>query len=374
MSELPTSVPARPRLVSGLPLLRRRIGELQIGLDPRHAAVLGGLPDRVLGAVHRLTGDRTGEQALAELRPADRPVMAGLLHLLADHGLLEDAADRPAAPPGRFAGELTTAAARRVRAGLTPDDPDARQRFSVAVQGDGRLAVAVAVLLAGAGVGRVTVTADGTVHPEDTGTGYRAEDLGRTRRAAARDALRRADAGVRTTRFQGGQVPDLVVLTDALVPDPDRVAALTESATPHLLARFRDGTGIVGPLVVPGLTSCLRCADLHRCDRDECWPQLAVQLAGRVQLADLATTQATAAFTAAQALDALAWLHGAPEQPATCEATVELDPHALSSHSRCWSAHPKCSCDVAAKSSHRAKLAADTTIQLRQSCGDGDAT
>lgn len=374
MTELPTSFPARPRLVSGLPLLRRRIGELQIGLDPRHAAVLGGLPDRVLGAVHRLTGDRTGEQALDELRPADRPVMVGLLHLLADHGLLEDAADRPAAPPGRFAGELATAAARRVRAGLGQDDPDARQRFSVAVQGDGRLAVAVAVLLAGAGVGHVTVVAHGTVHQEDTGTGYRTEDVGSPRRSAARAALRRADAHVRSTPFQVGRVPDLVVLTDALVPDPDRVAALTEAATPHLLARFRDGTGIVGPLVVPGLTSCLRCADLHRCDRDECWPQLAVQLAGRVQLADLATTQATAAFTAAQALDALAWLHGAPEQPATCEASVELDPHALSSHSRCWSAHRKCSCDVAVRSSHRAKVAADTTIELRQSCGDGDAT
>lgn len=355
MTQLPTSLPARPRLVSGLPLLRRRIGELQIGLDPRHAAVLGGLPDRVLGAVHRLTGDRTGEQALDELRPADRPAMVGLLHLLADHGLLEDAAARSAAPAGRFAGELATAVARRVRAGIGQHDadlPDARQGFSVAVQGDGRLAVSVAVLLAAAGVGRVTVVADGTVHPEDMGTGYRVEDLGRARRVAARDAIRRADADVRTAPFQGGQVPDLVVLTDALVPDPDRVAALTETATPHVLARFRDGTGIVGPLVVPGLTSCLRCADLQRCDRDECWPQLAVQLAGRVQLADLATTQATAAFAAAQALDALAWLHGAPEQPATCEATVELDPHALLSHSRCWSAHRKCACGVAARSSH----------------------
>ena len=72
----------------------------------------------------------------------------------------------------------------------------------------------------------------------------------------------------------------------------------------------RDGTGIVGPLVVPGLTSCLRCADLQRCDRDECWPQLAAQLAGQVQQADLAGTQATAAFAAAQALDAVRWLKG----------------------------------------------------------------
>jgi len=189
MTQLPTSLPVRPRLVSGLPLLRRRIGGCRSVLT-RGTRPCSAASRRVLGAVHRLTGDRTGEEALADLRPADRPVLVGLLHLLADHGLLEDAADRPAAPVGRFAGELTTAVARRVRAGLDQDDPNARQRFSVAVRGDGRLAVSVAVLLAAAGVGRVTVTADGTVHPEDTGTGYRTDDLGRTRRAAARDALR----------------------------------------------------------------------------------------------------------------------------------------------------------------------------------------
>lgn len=38
---------------------------------------------------------------------------------------------------------------------------------------------------------------------------------------------------------------------------------------------------VVGPLVVPGETSCLRCDHLHRCDRDEGWSLRAVQWAQR---------------------------------------------------------------------------------------------
>jgi nicotinamidase-related amidase len=51
----------------------------------------------------------------------------------------------------------------------------------------------------------------------------------------------------------------------------------------------RDGTGLVGPLVIPGVTSCLRCADLHRSDRDAAWPALAAQLRDAVGSADRAT-------------------------------------------------------------------------------------
>ena len=69
------------------------------------------------------------------------------------------------------------------------------------MHGDGRLAVAIAGLLAGAGVGWVHVSATGTVQPEDTGTGYRPEDVGTPRLVAARRALRRVEPAVRTAAF-----------------------------------------------------------------------------------------------------------------------------------------------------------------------------
>ncbi|PEG33301.1 cyclodehydratase, partial [Mycolicibacterium agri] len=53
---------------------------------------------------------------------------------------------------------------------------------------------------------------------------------------------------------------DLVVLSDSLAADPRMVRELHSARLPHLPVRVRDGTGLVGPLVVPGVTSCLDCA------------------------------------------------------------------------------------------------------------------
>jgi hypothetical protein len=50
---------------------------------------------------------------------------------------------------------------------------------------------------------------------------------------------------------------DLVVLSDNLVADPRMLRELHSQGVAHLAVRVRDGTGLVGPLVVPGVTSCL---------------------------------------------------------------------------------------------------------------------
>ena len=85
-------------------------------------------------------------------------------------------------------------------------------------------------------------------------------------RCAARAPGSRTAAS--TTPASPPETTDLVVLSDFLVADPRVVRDLHAAGIPHLPVRVRDGTGLVGPLVIPGVTSCLRCADLHRSDRD----------------------------------------------------------------------------------------------------------
>lgn len=372
-------LPARPRVVADLPILRRRAGELQIGLDPGHAVVVEGLPEPVLAAAQRLTGHRALGEILDDLPAAHRDTMRELLNALRGRGLLEDAATESAPLAGRLAGDTASTALQTVSAGESPlSHPSARRALAVAVHGDGRLGIAVACLLASAGVGWVHVAARGRVRPEDTGTGYLADDVGRPRRVAARRALRRVDPSVRTVSFGTTHSPDLAILTDSVVPSPERVELLTEGAIPHLIVRVRDATGIVGPFVVPGFTSCLRCADLQRCDRDECWPQIAAQLAGQVQLADVAGTHATAALAVTQVLDAASWLRGGADRPATCETSVELDLRSATVRHRAWSAHVACTCGAArrhgASDQRCSEVAANTTEDLRQSSRDGDAS
>jgi bacteriocin biosynthesis cyclodehydratase domain-containing protein len=113
----------------------------------------------------------------------------------------------------------------------------------------------------------------------------------------------------------------------------------------HLAVRVRDGTGLVGPLVIPGVTSCLRCADLHRRDRDAAWPAVAAQLRDTVGVADRATLLATAALALSQVNRVIGAVRGSEsEPPASLNATVEFDVHSGSIVARHWPKHPLCSC------------------------------
>jgi bacteriocin biosynthesis cyclodehydratase domain-containing protein len=111
---------------------------------------------------------------------------------------------------------------------------------------------------------------------------------------------------------------------------------------PHLVAAVRGQTGIVGPLVVPGTTSCLRCADLHRRDADPRWPALAAQLTAAEPPPSGATV--TCLLTAATAaLQVLTYLDGTGT-PGTLDATIELRPPDHAPRLRRWTPHPACGC------------------------------
>lgn len=142
---------------------------------------------------------------------------------------------------------------------------------------------------------------------------------------------------------------DLVVLSDSLVADPRMLRELHSARIPHLPVRVRDGSGLVGPLVVPGVTSCLRCADLHRSDRDASWPAVAAQLRDTVGTADRATVLATAALALNQVDRVIAAVRDGvkvdrcPHPPSTLDTTLEFDVNTGSTVARRWSRHPRCS-------------------------------
>lgn len=144
------------------------------------------------------------------------------------------------------------------------------------------------------------------------------------------------------------ETTDLVVLSDSLVADPRMLRELHAARIPHLPVRVRDGAGLVGPLVVPGVTSCLRCADLHRSDRDAGWPAVAAQLRDTVGSADRATVLATAALALNQVDRVIAAVRGsvdldrAPHPPSTLDTTLEFDVRTGSTVARRWTRHPRC--------------------------------
>jgi len=138
---------------------------------------------------------------------------------------------------------------------------------------------------------------------------------------------------------------DLVVLADALATDPRLLRELHTARVPHLPVRVRDGSGFVGPLVIPGVTSCLSCVDRHRTDRDAAWPALSAQLREVIGCADRPTVLATAALALGQLARVIAGVRGAPcPPPSALNTSWQIDVNAGAISARRWPRHPLCGC------------------------------
>jgi bacteriocin biosynthesis cyclodehydratase domain-containing protein len=328
-------LPERPRLRPGLELFDRAPGEVQIGLDPRHGMVASGLPSDLVAALHRLDGALRSRELIGLARSEHREQLRELLTELTRLGLVVEAW------PGqsRVVGEVGLWS---LRAGTSHRDTfDQWTHSCVVLHGNGRLTIAIAALLAASGVGQVHVAASGTVTEQDTGSGYLDSDIGLPRHVAAAAAINRVNPATKTRKPNGDRQPELVVLADAIVPAPELVRLLMQEGVPHLLVRVRDGLGIVGPLVYPGRSSCLGCADLHRKSLDPRWPTVAGQLAGRSQHADLGKVQVTASMAVGQILRALC---PPTSRPPAWNTTIEIDAYEGTVDHRPWPPNPSCSC------------------------------
>jgi len=353
----PVQVPDRPMIKRGLRRLRRDDTSVQLGLDPDRAVVLTGLDDTTLRWLDRLDGSQERESLLRTAAREGIPhsVASGLLDLLAARGVLDDAGtDRtaysalPVAEQDRLRPDLASLAlqARHPDAGIGL--LAARQRAAVEVRGAARIGASIATLLAAAGIGHVVVRDRAPTRPGDVApAGLSPSDVGTRRDAAARAAVHRAAPATRPALPAGRTAPDLVVLAPDGPVDPLDRDGLLRAGMPHLLATVRETTGVVGPLVLPGRSACLRCLDLTRSDRDPAWPRVAAQVATDAALTDVGTVRAcdtvlASAVAVHTVLQALTFLDG--DLPLAVDGTVEITlPEGLLRR-RSWTPHPCCGC------------------------------
>jgi hypothetical protein len=241
----------------------------------------------------------------------------------------------------RLGGELTALAARHGEAAA--EVLSARRHTSVQVQGRSRVAAHLAAVLAAAGVGRVHCTAAGVTKLQYAGPGgVLIADEGFALAAAAEAAILRAAPGADTTPLPIDEPADLIVLAvDEPVSD-DRIAALHAAGTAYLTVALDVDHGVVGPLVVPGLTGCLRCADLHRRDRDPAWSALAVQLTVGRRYGPSSDVVVATTIAGVAAQQALTFLDGG--EPGCIDGTIELRPPDWRLRRRSWPPHAECGC------------------------------
>ncbi|AZM60145.1 MULTISPECIES: TOMM precursor leader peptide-binding protein [unclassified Streptomyces] len=356
------------------PALRRGwrdLNTVQFGMTPAHALTLGPMDMATGSFLDLLDGTRGLDLLREEGRRMHLPDghVDLLVRRLSRAGLLDDSRG---GGPAADALRETPEALDRLRPDLAslalttcePGDPlrrlAARRGMRVQVRGAGRVGGVLAALLSGAGVGDVAVRDVGRVEPCDVAPGgLPAEAVGDRRDEAARAAVRRAAPGRpprRTVRSRlEGSDPgfSLVVLAprdDVAVyaPDPAAAESLLSSGTPHLHAGVVEGTGVVGPLVLPGETGCAGCLQQDRADRDPTWPRLTAQWRSgrqrRVGACDLALATTVAGLAAAHAL---AFLDGAV--PSSAGARWEVSLPGLHWRARPVWPHPACPCGAAGR-------------------------
>ena len=302
-----------PQLAPYAPVIQRATDEVQVGVDPDAALVFRG------AGFTALLDLLDGSQPTNAIRRAARAAgltaaqVRGALDALASAGLLSERDTTP------YAGSANSSAVKLI--------------------GAGPIGYQLARLLVASGLGALYVYDD---EPTDLAL-YPAAGVLSSRSEALRSALAEADTTVfplsHWSKPEGLQVDLTIVACDQ--PEPDRVITdhLLRNDHPHVIVRCWGNGVSVGPLVVAGQTSCLRCADLARTDADPHWPAVLRQLS-RVRISTPAALHSWAASTAAAQV--LAFLHG--ELPESAGATVEISWPTFVTRLRRWAAHPDCGC------------------------------
>ncbi|MDO8306969.1 MAG: hypothetical protein Q7V58_01255 [Actinomycetota bacterium] len=226
---------ARPRWRDDVPILWRDPTTIQLGDD----VIVPRVGHDHVGWLARLDGLSTARAASADL-PIPAAEARRLLRGLLAAGALDDAARIPDAVRWARAEDRDLVAGRFGAVLRSTRDLDAAYAVMSA-----REAARVVVL------GREPVLAEAREAMSAAGLG-----------AAA--SVREANVAVVAERGH----PDVAALADHDLPD-----------LPHLRIGVLGDRAVVGPIVVPGRTSCQRCAHLHRRDADPAWPLLAVQWA-----------------------------------------------------------------------------------------------
>jgi hypothetical protein len=365
----------RPALKPGLLPVWRDRNTLQIGIDSRRAVALTGMAG-VARVITLLDGSRDRAQVIRAAADHGIPTETAdrVLTLLAAAGALDDfpAGTLRLLPPplrARLAAELATAS-------LAHRDGDGGARTlarrvaaQVCVYGGGRVGAGIASLLTTSGIGRVThadsarkgpaqpprAAPPSTKPPGTPPSGTPPASAAQpcppppstkppgTPSSGTPPASPAQPSTKSPGRLRPGPPrPDLAVLVGRH-PLELRTSLMREQI-PHLAATADEAIGIVGPLVIPSRTACLRCMDLARTDRDPAWPLILAQLAGREPdplACDAPLAAAVAAHAAAQAL---AFIDRPAETGAVANGTLELVLPSWQWRRRTWPPHPACDC------------------------------
>lgn len=336
----------RLRLGAGIRVFPRSLDQWQIGTDHPRRVILDGPADQ-LGVMLRTwtalvdqppgpTDSAAAAEGAAAAGTAPTPAADQVARRLIDLGMLARVPDRTAA--------LATTAERSAlahRYGADQAELMAIRRCdaTIEVRGSGPVASQLAALLVAAGVGHVHHAPDRPLRTEDTLPPLPPSSTGGDDRQRLAERLTGISERTRVFPIPSHQPTSLVILAGDGPPEPADAKPLVDSWTPHLAAWAGAARAVVGPMVLPGRSSCLWCAELVRSDADPDWPLVRRAIREQPVPAPMVNAVAAAVLAAAQALELV---EGA-EPPGTIDGTFEWDVR-TPLRRRSWQRHARCGC------------------------------
>jgi len=332
-------------LAFGVRVIQRSPDSVQIGTEPPRQVVIADAPPETASLLKGMDGFRTAAEVIAA-NQADPQVWSQLLAQLASAELLVfggsiDRLGAAALPPAHLIDEAA-GLSHRYGQSAASRMMQARGDALVVIRGDTAVTAAIATMLAAAGIGHLhfeSVRAGRSLYAGIVPDAAR-RPVGSRRVTDLATTLRERFPTLRVHPPAAHQYPTLVVLVGTIAPDLGLAATLSRSRTAHLAVAAGVARTVIGPLVLPGRSSCLSCAHRHRVAADPDWPMVARQLA---DLAPSAPAQLTAAAACLAAGEVLDHIDGA-QLPSTVNGTLEWRPGDLGARRRSWTTHPECGC------------------------------
>jgi len=313
---------------------------VQIGTESPRCVVVRDAPRESVQLLGALDGASTIAEVLTA-HDADPLMWSGLLGQLMAADLLVpvEPTDRTGlpAPAGAHLTDERAGLAHRHGHVAAARILQARDDSLIVVRGAGAVARSIASLLAAAGVGHLHCESGGPALRPRTRT---STDTAGPRPADVGASLRSSYPTLRVHPPAAHQHPTIVVLAGDAVPDLGMAAAYTRSRIPHLAVTTGVARAVVGPLVLPGRSSCLSCAHRHRTAADPGWPAVARQLTDDPQRAPAFLAAAAACLAVGEVLEHIDGV----VRPTTVNGTLEWHAGDLGPRRRTWTQHPQCGC------------------------------
>lgn len=321
-----TTAQIRPALKTGLIYVRRTDG-LYVGR--RESGLI--YKDTQASAIIPLLNGRYTIQEIALLVGLPSPDVRAMINQLEQAQMLDHQPISKSAGENRAELQLLTYQYGATDSGRSAWQARAGHRIDI--YGCGLIGANLARILAASGIGELRLIDPGNITSEHLPVTSLA-NVGVNAAKDLQNAIARDYPKVLARKIKK---PTLVIATR--YPTPLETLWWMRHSITHLAIDQRGDAVEVGPLVIPGKSSCLRCLNLERLDRDPNW--YAVELYAQNEHEPPAALAQLGAGLAA--LAALSLLDGSADDQALVETTLRID-HRLSITAAERRRHPRCGC------------------------------